>query len=127
MTDEDKKNLIESYVSAYNNFDVEGMTANLHDEIIFKNISNGELTLEIKGIDAFRNQAKQILPFFAEREQRIRDFVFSEDGCEAGMNYQATLAADLPNGFKAGDRLDLNGKSIFCFADGKIVEIQDIS
>ena len=127
MTNEEKKNLIEEYVRAYNAFDVGGMVANLHDEITFKNVSNGEITLEIKGADAFKNQAQQAASFFSEREQKIEDFVFTEGSCEIKIDYQAILASDLPNGLKTGEKIQLKGKSIFRFANGKISEIEDIS
>lgn len=127
MSDAEKKNLVENYVRAYNDFDVEGMLANLHDEIIFKNISNGEPTLELAGIEAFRKQAQQAADIFAEREQKIEKMIFSEDVCEIDIAYRAKLAADLPNGLKAGDEIKLRGKSIFRFAGGRIYEIHDIS
>lgn len=127
MTDETKKNMVENYVRAYNDFDIARMLTDLHDRIIFKNISNGELTLELEGIEAFREQAEQVVDFFTEREQKFKNMVFSEDGCEIDIDYRATLAADLPNGLKAGDKIELKGKSIFRFTDGKISEIQDLS
>ena len=127
MNDAEKKNLVEDYVRAYNNFDIEGMLKNLHKEVVFKNISNAEITFESKGIDAFKNQAEQAVKLFAEREQEIKNFVFGEDSVEIEINYRAKLAADLPNGLKAGEKIKLQGKSIFHFADGKISEIQDIS
>ncbi len=127
MTEAEKKNLVESYVRAYKGFDIEAMLANLRDEIIFKNVSNGETTLRLEGIEAFRNQAEQAAALFAEREQKIEKITFTEDVCEIEIDYRATLAADLPGGLKAGDKIELKGKSIFRFADGKISEIQDIS
>jgi len=127
MTETDKKNLIETYVRAYNSFDIDEMLSGLHDEIVFKNVSGGETTLELNGIEAFRNQAEQVIGLFAEREQKITNFVCNEEICEIEIDYHATLAADLPNGLKAGDKIDLKGRSIFRFANGKIVEIQDIS
>jgi SnoaL-like domain len=127
MNEAEKKNSIENYINAYNKFDFEGMLTDLHDEIIFKNISNGEITLELKGIGAFKNQAKQAVGFFAVREQKITNFVCNEESCEIEIDYSATFVADLPNGLKAGDKINLKGKSVFRFADDKIVEIQDIS
>lgn len=127
MTDAEKRNLVENYIRAYNDFDIKGMLANLHENVVFKNVSNGETTLEITGIDAFRNQAEQAAGFFAEREQRIEKVVFREDVCEVDIAYRAKLASDAPNGLKAGDSLTLNGKSIFRFVEGKISEINDIS
>ena len=127
MKEDEKTSLVKSYIRAYNAFDIEGMLANLHDEIIFRNISNGKVTLEIKGSDAFRNQAEKAASFFSEREQKIENFVFIGDRCEITINYQAVLAADLPNGLKKGDKIELKGTSIFRFADGRISEIEDIS
>lgn len=127
MTDEEKKVIVENYVSAYNDFDVAGMLANLHEEVVFKNVSGGAVTHETAGIDAFRDQAKQAAGFFSERQQMIENFVFSEDGCEIDIAYSAKLAADLPNGLKAGETISLKGKSIFRFEENKIREIQDLS
>lgn len=127
MTEETRKNLIESYVRAYNSFDVEEMLRNLHEEIFFRNISGGAVTLELKGIDAFRNQAQTVVDFFSEREQTIKNFTFGKDQCEIEIDYRATFAADLPGGFKKGDVIELKGRSIFRFADGKIIGIEDIS
>ena len=127
MTETEKKILIENYVRAYNDFDIEEMLSGLHDRIVFKNISNGETTLELNGIEAFREQAQQIVGLFAEREQKITNFVCDEDVCEIEIDYSAMLASDLPNGLKSGDNINLKGKSFFRFAGGKIIEIQDIS
>ncbi len=127
MTETENKNLIENYIRAYNNFDIERMLSGLHDRIVFKNISNGETTLELNGIESFRDQAQQAISFFTEREQKITNLVCNEEVCEIEIDYTATFAADLPNGLEAGDKINLKGKSVFRFADGKIIEIHDIS
>ena len=127
MTEAEKKNLIENYVRAYNEFDVEKMIAGLHDDVLFVNVSGNETTHEIKGAAAFKEQAERAAGLFAEREQTIKKFACGETECEIEIEYRATLAADLPNGMKTGDRIEIGGKSIFRFAGGKIVEIRDIS
>lgn len=127
MTDKENKNLVENYVRAYNDFNVEAMLSNLHSDIKFKNISGGETTLELEGTEAFRQQAQATANFFSEREQKIKKYDFSDDGCEIEIDYRATLANDLPNGLKAGEKIELKGKSVFRFSAGKIVEIQDFS
>lgn len=127
MENSAKQNLIERYIEAYNNFDVEGMLAGLHHNIVFKNIANGEINLQTDGIEAFRNQAEQTKAFFSERTQTITSIRFDESETEVGIDYVGILAIDLPNGMKIGDKLELKGKSIFRFSDGKIIEIQDIS
>ena len=118
---------IEEYIKAYNNFDVPGMLATLHPEIEFKNITNGEVTLAIQGIEAFKAQAQQATQFFRQRKQTITQTKFSTQQIEVWIDYQAVLALDLPNGLKAGDALALQGKSIFRFKDNLIIYLEDIS
>jgi ketosteroid isomerase-like protein len=127
MEDSAKQNFIERYIGAYNNFDVDGMLAGLHNDVVFKNITNGEINLQTDGIEAFRSQAEQAKAFFSERTQTITSIRFGESQTEVDIDYIAILAIDLPNGMKIGDKLELKGKSIFRFSDGKIIDIQDIS
>ena len=119
--------LIKEYISAYNNFEVAGMLAVLHPEIQFKNITAGEVTMKIDGLAAFKSQAESVLPFFTERKQTITGVDNSNGQTEISIDYKAILATDLPNGLKAGEELDLKGKSVFRFQDGLIIGIDDIS
>jgi hypothetical protein len=118
---------IESYINAYNEFDVAGMLSTLHPAIEFKNVANGEVTLTTKGIAAFEAQAKQATQFFKQRKQTVTDIQFGDQQAEVAVDYQAILAVDLPNGLKAGDKLALTGKSIFHFENNQIISIEDIS
>jgi len=54
-----REEVIENYVRAYNTFDVPGMTADFHADIVFENIQNGEVTLSLEGISAFIEQVSQ--------------------------------------------------------------------
>jgi ketosteroid isomerase-like protein len=119
--------IIGNYIKAYNRFDIEGMLADMHENIVFENISNGEVTLTTKGITQLKNQAEQAGQYFKEREQRITKVEYMGDIVEIDIEYKAILAVDLPNGLKAGDKLELTGKSIFRFKDHKIIELKDIS
>lgn len=121
--------LVERYVAAYNAFDVEGMIAPLHEDVVFRNIANGEVTHETTGVAAFREQAKAATALFTTRRQRIVDWTPVGDegspGLIVGIDYHAVLAADLPNGMKAGEAISLSAKSEFRFRDGSIVAIVD--
>lgn len=127
LTNPQKQSLIERYVQAYNAFDVAEMLQDLHSKIVFKNIANGEVNLELTGIEAFEAQAQQAKALFAERQQTITQVDFGEDTVTVQIAYQGVLAQDLPNGLKAGEKIKLNGRSVFKFQEGKIIEIQDIS
>ena len=119
--------IISNYVKAYNNFDVEDMLKNLAPSVKFQNISNGDVDMELDGIEAFRSQVEQATKLFERREQVIRSFKHTGNKTEIAIDYNAILAADLPNGLKKGDELNLKGHSIFTFDGDKIVGIMDIS
>ncbi|MDB5147049.1 MAG: hypothetical protein JWQ57_1069 [Mucilaginibacter sp.] len=119
--------IISNYVKAYNNFDVVGMLKDLAPTIRFENISNGEVNMELHGIEALQEQALQATQLFESREQIVKSFKHDGNQTEIGIGYNATLAVDLPNGLKRGDVLNLEGKSVFTFEGDKIVGIKDIS
>lgn len=122
-----KQSLIENYISAYNRFDVEGMAKDLHEAVRFRNIAGGEVNLETSGIAAFKEQANRAIPLFREREQRITGIQEHGNQVEVSIAYSAVLATDLSEKLKAGDTIQLQGKSIFQFKEDKIISIEDIS
>lgn len=125
--DEIRKKIIENYIESYNDFDVENMLKDLDENIVFRNIANGEVNLTTKGIAEFKAQAERAKNLFSRREQKITGLKFGADGVEAEIFYNATIAVDFPNGLKSGSRIELGGKSVFRFAGDKITEIEDVS
>lgn len=117
--------LIEQYIAAYNALDVSAMLQVLHDEVVFENYTGGQQTVSTKGISAFEEQAKAAKPFFSERTQQIQSWEQKEQSILVHIDFKATLAKDLPNGMKAGDRMALQGSSEFEFKAGKISRIVD--
>ena len=124
---ESKENFIQSYLNAYNSFDVDGMLLHLHKDIKFRNISNGVINVETKGIEEFRILAEQSKNIFSHRLQTIYNYAITDDKVEVEINYEGTLATDLPNGHKAGEKIILKGKSVFKFKDKKLILIEDYS
>lgn len=118
---------IEEYVRAYNSFDIEGIVELLHPDIVFRNVANGEVTVETHGIDPFQQLAQQSASLFSRRRQTILQYIESDASNEIEIDYEGTLAVDFPNGLKAGDKIQLTGKSIFTFTNGKISSIEDHS
>ena len=121
------KEAVTAYIEAYNCFEVDGMLVPLHEEVVFRNIANGEVNLTTTSKEAFRRQAEQAAPYFSEREQRVTHWELADNRVEVAIDYRATVAMELPNGLKPGDTLRLLGKSVFRFDDGKIISIEDIS
>ncbi|UOQ78740.1 nuclear transport factor 2 family protein [Hymenobacter sp. 5516J-16] len=122
-----QKHLIESYIEAYNRFDVAGMVRHLHEDVVFRNIAGGEVNVTTTGKEAFRQQATQALQYFSQREQRATNWQVADNRVEVLLDYSAVAAIDFPNGLNAGDTLRLQGKSVFHFANGQIISIDDIS
>lgn len=124
---EKQKLMIENYVNSYNEFDVNGMIKDLAPDILFVNISNGNIGLRTEGLAAFVEQAEAAKQYFKQRKQTIEAWKFIDSKVSITIDYEAILAIDLPNGLKAGDTLKLNGSSDFEFENGKIKSITDHS
>ena len=120
MQPDDRQRIIEAYIKAYNAFDVERMVALMHPDITFRNYSNGQLNLSTNGIAAFRRTAEQANLLFSSRCQQVTHYAHVAETTSVDIDYEGVLAADLPNGAKAGDIIELTGKSIFGFKDGLI-------
>lgn len=124
----DRATKIFRYMQAYNSMEVKNMIADFDDHIVFLNVMNNEKTMELRGIEEFKQQAIVALSYFSEREQSIERMTHNHSSTEIVINYRAIAAMDLPNGLKKGYEINLQGKSIFEFAaDGKIVWLTDIS
>lgn len=124
---ENSKEIIERYIEAYNSFDIEGMLRLLHEGVLFRNYSNGEMDTEVRGIQELRVLAEKSAKIFLSRCQTITDYSFIDDKAEVRIDYEAILSANLPNGLKKGDIIQLKGKSVFEIQEGKISLIEDYS
>ena len=122
-----REKIIQNYIDGYNEFDVDKMTFNFDDNIIFKNIQNDQVNMTLNGIIAFKQQAEQAKAYFESRRQQITSILHDTDKTEIEIDYFATLAMDFPNGLKKGEKLALKGKSVFVFQDNKIIHQTDIS
>lgn len=118
---------IENYIDAYNKFDIDMMILDIDIDIKFENITNNNIDMELNGIENFKEQATKSKHLFKYREQKIINMEFTGNQVKVDIMYHGILASDLPNGLKAGDRIELKGVSIFIFNDNKIIEIRDIS
>ncbi len=121
------REIIEGFIGAYNRFDIEGMLLNVSPDVIFENRSGDRVDLRTEGIGELRRQAEDSRRSFTRRKQVIAGMKFGDDEVEIEINFTGTLAIDLPGGMKAGDRIELKGKSIFKFRGDRIIGLTDIS
>ncbi|CAI2765730.1 MULTISPECIES: nuclear transport factor 2-like protein [Flavobacterium] len=123
----DRERIIKNYVEGYNQFDIDKMTTDFSRDIVFENIQNGEVNMTLNGLNEFKEQAENAKAYFSTRSQVITVLNHFESKTEIEIDYHAVLAMDFPNGMKAGEELNLKGKSVFEFLDNKILKLSDIS
>ncbi len=87
-----QKTMVESYIDAYNSFDVERMMQHLDDAPIFENVAGDEVNLHIEGLDAFKKQAKEATQYFSERKQTVESWTFGEEEVQIKISYFADSA-----------------------------------
>lgn len=121
------REIIEGYVGAYNRFDIEGMLLNVDPDVIFENVSGGNVDLRTDGIEELRQQAEDSKSAFSRRKQVITGMSFRDEEVEVGIDFCGTLAIDLPGGMRAGQKVELKGKTVFKFKGDKIAAIRDMS
>ena len=122
-----REQMIRNYVEGYNEYDTDKMVGDFDNNIVFENISHGQLNMTLTGLAAFKEQAEVAKSYFSKRRQFIKSFQHKDDITEIEIDYFAILGMDFPNGLKKGDELRLHGKSIFQFFNHKIIKLTDIS
>ena len=125
--DESHRGLIESYLRAYNTFDVPGMLSLLDPDIVFTNIAGGQVTAAAHGLSEFRALAEHAATLFSSRRQTIWRYIPRDDGAEIEVEYEGVLAEDLSPELPAGHVLKLVGRSTFTIREGRIERIVDES
>ncbi|HEX3013615.1 MAG TPA: nuclear transport factor 2 family protein [Methanobacterium sp.] len=127
MKEKRMKRIIDEYILDYNNFNIDGMIKNLHRDMIFKNIAGDEVTLELNGKIAFKNQIEQAFGLFEKREMKIIEQKFDGDAVENRIDFKGVLAVAIPDGPKKYDLIKLQYNTTFRFKEGKIISIEDIN
>lgn len=127
MDTDEKQALLERYLDAYNSFDIERMMEVVHQDIEFRNISDGEVNASALGANEFRKLAEQSKRLFSSRRQTVTKFDLDGNAVSLEVDFVGVLASDLPNGIKAGETLRLTGRSELVFRDGKIYQLTDYS
>jgi ketosteroid isomerase-like protein len=115
------------YLAAYNSFDVPAMLAELHPDVVFRNVSGGAVTASAHGREEFRALAEHAATLFRSRRQTVVEAGSDGDRAWVTVDFEGVLAADLGPGLRVGETLRLTGRSTFAFRDGLIVELVDES
>lgn len=119
--------LIDRYLDAYNRMDVAGMLATVHPQVVFENHAGGKLALRTEGREPLQELALRSRGLFSMRRQQITGYREHEGVAYAQIAFEGVFAMDLPNGVRAGQRLQLSGRSEYRQHEGLLIHIADYS
>jgi len=74
-----REKIIQNYIDGYNEFDVDKMTFNFDDNIIFKNIQNDQVNMTLNGIMRLSNKPNK---------QRL---ILKADGSKSHLYYTTPI------------------------------------
>ena len=120
-----REQIIKNYLKSYNDYDIGGMIKDLDRDIVFENISNGNLDLRTQGLDKFREHTESEIQYTQQRERTVESWQFDESKVSIHIKFKGILSVDIMEKLEAGDVLELKGKSEFVFDNEKIQRITD--
>lgn len=123
----EREQIVKNYIDVYNSFDISKMTENISKDIVFENFQNGNITMRLKGLRDFIEQAKVASNYFSTRNQNIITLTHEKDTVKVEIDYEGVLSVDLSDDLKKGQILKLKGESIFNFFDDEIIKLVDKS
>lgn len=118
---------IRRYITAYNERDIDGMLANVTEDVVFENISNTGQSMRLDGKEMMRQVAEVSGNAFSYRRQRLINLVSGAGKAAAEIEFEGRAAVDLPNGVKAGQTVKVRGASFFEFRGPLLCRIADYS
>lgn len=118
---------VEAYINAYNAMDVDSMIAYLADDVVFRNYAGDTITAQANDKAGFEELARVSVSAFKERKLTLKKIFNMGDTTVLTIQFDGIVAVDMPNGWKAGQKLDYRGASEFQLTDGKIIRITDQS
>lgn len=123
--------VIQRYLKAYSEKNVDAVVECLSPDVRFENVSNHSGQMSLEGRDRFREVAGQSVGAFSERRQDVLDAVGSGDQQNGRwaieIELHATLAVDMGEQMPKGSHMHLRGISFITIKDGLITKITDFS
>ena len=121
------EDIINQYISSYNDRDIEGMLDCVTEDVVFENISNTGQSMRLEGRGQMGEVARLSGNAFSFRRQRLVNLVIGTGKAAAEIEFEGKAAVDLPNGVKAGETVKIRGASFFEFRGRLLSRIADCS
>lgn len=125
MSNNQLRNIIENYIDAFNNYDIDKLVNQFTETGVYEVASNLTEPVICHGKEKIRELTTNTRAIFTSRTQQVTNWIINENKAAIEFNYVAIVTNDLPNGLKAGQKLALRGISIYEFENGKIKRLMD--
>lgn len=119
------RELVERYLTYYNDKDVDGMLELFGEDVVFESVSNTTGVIRTTGKEELRRLALTSVEYFAQRRQTPVTWVVDDPHVAVEIGYWCRLAKDLQDGHKAGAEMRLREASFFTIQDGRIAKLVD--
>ena len=120
------KEIVQMYINAYNDSNVEAMISLINPDFIFESKTNGIVTFSTKGKHSFRQICNIAKNNYKHRKQIIEGFKESENKIEVNLYFKATLAIDIDEMGKKDEQIAFETKTIFELKDDLIYKITNL-
>ena len=120
------KEIVQKYINAYNESNVEAMISLIHPDFIFESKTNGFVSFTTKGKHSFRQICNIAKNNYKHRKQVIEGFKEFENKIEVNLYFKATLAIDIEEMGKKDEQVSFETKTIFELKDGLIYKITNL-
>lgn len=117
------KQIIEEYIQAYNEMDVENMMLNMDQTIEYEQQINRRIQLKLTGFREFKDHAELSKQLVTSRKQTAKNFEFEGNAVFVEIEFEGILAKDLDLHHKKSNHFQTTSTSEFVFFQNKIIQI----
>lgn len=115
--------MVVDFLDAYNAKDVEGMLADVTNDVVFRHYCDAGVVFKANdraGLDA---ALREDVHSFTHRTHTVKTSMTLLGSTVLTTQFDAVVAKDLSNGWKAGQSITLPGAAEFQFRDDRIANI----
>lgn len=115
--------MVVDFIEAYNTRDVEGMLADVTDDVMYRHYCDAGVLFKAGDKGEFEAALHDDLSAFEHRTQMVKTSMTMLGSTVLTTQFDALVAKDLSNGWTAGQSITLPAASEFQFSDDKIANI----
>jgi hypothetical protein len=115
--------MVVDFLDAYNGRDLEGMLADVSDDLKFRHYCDAGVLFKAENKAEFDTALREDMSAFKERSHAVKTSMTMLGSTVLTTEFHAVVAKDLSNGWKAGQEITLPAAAEFQFRDDQIANI----